>query len=184
MLPTLPIAKTLFVIILSSLCFLSCGGKKEDPSIDGFYVKFKADGNQYIIKDAEAADLVYCTLNNGNPISYAGKTHYEFALSGLGNQGGPYPILNMTIESKDKIAVREYKLDELDFTSVSKKMFGQLPVPDVQKKYDFYGASQGGIITITEITATSVRGTFSGTILNQTSRVQISEGEFYSKRTD
>ncbi|TDE15208.1 hypothetical protein [Dyadobacter psychrotolerans] len=98
MLTAVPVAKTLVLIILSALFTVFCDGKDEDTSINGFFINLKADGNQFVIKDTQAADLAYCTLYNRNPISNAGKTHCKLALSGLGHQGGPYPILNMTIE--------------------------------------------------------------------------------------
>ncbi|TKT85253.1 hypothetical protein [Dyadobacter frigoris] len=116
----------------------------------------------------------------------AGKTYYSFQVGGIGNQGGAYPILNMTIESKEKIAVKEYKLDDLQYSNVSQIMFGQLPIADVQKKSDFYNYSTGGVITIKEITKTGIKGTFSGTIIGLTSKDKavITDGEFFAKRTD
>lgn len=168
--------------------FFGCGGD-DDPApssenISGYYMKFKANGKEFIIKDSNPSENVMGNVNGGNVISYAGKTYYSFQVGGIGNQGGAYPILNMTIESKEKIALKEYKLDELQYSNANQIMFGQLPINDVQKKSDFYNYSTGGIITIKEITTTAIKGTFSGTIVGTTGKAVITDGEFFAKRTD
>jgi hypothetical protein len=142
------------------ICFtLLFGGCSEDePAEDKYYISFMADLTRIVFTDQPVLTASY---------SQSG-SQYNCTI------GGGDRTSNITIQILDNgsIAVGAYT--------------------DVQIKYqddhgDVFEQDSGNAdatATITAMTATSVRGRFSGTVSTTNSVISITEGEFFVKRTN
>jgi hypothetical protein len=169
------------IVLCFSITLLSCSKKEKiDPAPAGDFMKFKADGKEYFIRNESSVGYVTSSLNLGN-----GSGGYSLGVSGL-QAPGPYPSLGFLIKSKSRFETREYKSDDVANEEPNFLMIFVLPIADVQKKYQQYQINKGITFTITEITVDRVKGTFSSKAITDPlyPAPAITDGEFSAKRTD
>ena len=165
---------TVTALVFCSALTLGCGGDSTGPDSGQnqggeFYVRFRANGTQ----------VVFNLPNNELATFDKIGSEFHFGTSGAAANGN-----NISLAVFDVAAITTasyvglttvnssggYRLAEILYT-----------VGGVQ--YENTDANQDHRITITEITPTTVKGTFSGTMkASGRPNISITNGEFYTKR--
>jgi hypothetical protein len=167
---TPPITALLFCTALA----LGCGGDSSGPDNSGnqggeFYVRFRANGTQ------EVFNLPNNVLTTFDKIG----SEFHFGTAGVAANGNS---ISLAIFDVVAITTASYA----GFTTVNSSggyRLAQILYTVGGVQYENTDANQDHRITITEITPTTVKGTFSGTV-KATGRASISitNGEFLSRR--
>ena len=146
--------KNFLVVALAVLTLASCSKDKDDtPS---YHLSAKIDGTSQAFNNAVAAEK-----------SGDASVGYTVAIAGTaGNTSSPYPALLLSIDSDDPIVAKTYTATAFEATSMYVTDASTMLISDT----DF-------TITVTSISDTEIKGTFSGKIETKT----ISEGAFSAK---
>src|SRR4030095_2908772 len=146
--------KNFLVIALAILTLASCSKDKNDTPT--YSLSAKIDGT------AQA-------FNTGVAAQKAGdaSTGYSVAIAGVaGNSSNPYPALALNIESPNPIVAKTYTATAFEAGAVYVTDASTMFIGDT----DF-------TITVTSVTDTDIRGTFSGKVEAKV----VSEGAFSAK---
>lgn len=179
--------KTLLTIVLICLALLSCS-KNNDPEpeeIPGFYVKFNANGKEYLFdkfgKDEGSASAVFSRYNNLTD------SLYSSSILIFKNFYTPYPGITISLRSKTKIKPSVFKYEKDNPNSYvtidgdrRQKVIIHMSLPKGElNEYEFYSTDEESIITITKLDSVSMKGTFSGKLKAKIGETMlIDQGKF------
>ena len=187
--------RLLYLAAILSIFFFNCKKSSSGPTNgnggNGYYMKFKMGGSSVEYNSQPFAEIAHLTSNNLYTCVMAA---YKDVNAGLKN------AVTVTIFSTDPIATG------VEYNDPLKTQGSSGPVP--QNTIYWYDASGAGYLTagllsdntgntplpgvvanakltITELTSTYIKGTFSGTAYRSdfATSEAITEGEFYLKRT-
>jgi hypothetical protein len=162
---------TVYAILLPGCGGSSGTGPDDDQNPNGHYIRFKADGVQ---KEYTDDLLVYAFFTQVNP-------EYVFAGEGVG-AGGSITDGSISLSAMDvaPITTKTYGSYQL---SGSGWTVGQILYRIGGVQYETSDVPSDVRVTLTQIGASEVRGTFSGTV-KATGRpsIAISAGEFFLLR--
>ena len=160
--------------LMACVLSLACGGDDSTgPSGSNggsFYVRFRANGSQV---EFNAANNVFTTIDKvGN--------EFHFGTSGVSPTTGN--SVSLAVLDVSAITTTTYT----GFTVVNNSggfRMAQIMYTVGGVQYENTDPNQDNRITITEITATTVKGTFSGTVkASGRPSLSITNGEFFSQR--
>lgn len=160
-------SRTLYIHFLSILITLTCSCKKSDnaPEPAGYYLRFKLDG---VVRDYKADRLM--TFGKSGTNTY-------FLTSNVRQGAGEFPVIRFDISSLKQPATAPQTFTA---TNNSARMYYGESRAD-----EFASLSGSGDfkLELTEKTETSVKGTFSGTVIETYVYVplekKITEGTFF-----
>jgi len=146
--------KNFLVIALVTVTLASCSKDKNDTP--AYSLSAKIDGT------AQAFNTGVSAQKTGDAT-----TGYQVAIAGVGgNSSNPFPALGLNIESDSPIVAKTYTATALEAAAVYATDATTIFIGDT----DF-------TITVTSVTATDIRGTFSGKLDAKV----VSEGAFSAK---
>ena len=175
----------LIAIAFFSICITSCNNESDKDNItpeESYYVRFKLDGVQ-----KEFNSLADVTLNK---ITSEGL--YHSAVVGLEDRQMGASKNNLTFfifypePAVSNVIYTDHASDEGERAHILNLVYldeAGVSYTSLGDEFSILGVISDTKITLTEITETSVKGTFSGTLYNidRTSTVVISEGEFWAQ---
>ncbi len=147
-----------FVLILS---FYSCT-KVTDTPPETYYIKAKLNGELKEFKKLLSAQR---GIDNGRIV--------HLVLAGSQNDGSGYPTLDLEVwDLPGNITAGTY-------SEISKDVIARYSTDAFKRHNSIGNGAEDLTITITEITATAIKGTFSGTITNDAGdNILLTEGAF------
>lgn len=148
--------RQLAFVCVAALVLVSCKKDKNDNG-HSFVVKAKVDG---VVQDF-----------NLSAVAQKAAEGKHLTLVAYGGYGAlPFPTLSIYIENNAVISPASYMASDLKVAA------GYATGPD-----DVYSSEEDFAITITSISATEVKGTFSGKVHGLSGTLDITEGVFKAK---
>lgn len=181
------LSRFVWLVSFLSICLTSCNNDSDDDNNvvpdEEYYVRFKVNGVQKDYKSL--ADVMLNEKNSGGL--------YQFSMVGLENfyEGGTTNNLTLSILDPEPVASQveytnyaptsgeEERVQILILTYLDEAGVAYTALGD---EFAILGVISDSKTTITEITETAMKGTFSGTLYNidRTKTVEITEGEFWA----
>jgi hypothetical protein len=153
-------SKIVLFIILVTGCF-SCS-KVSDTPTETYYIKAKFNGELKEFKKLLSAQR---GIDNGRIV--------HLVLGGSQNDGSGYPTLDLEVwDLSGNITAGTY-------SEISKDVIARYSTDAFKRHNSIGNGAEDFTITITEITATAIKGNFSGTITNDAGEdILLTEGAF------
>ena len=163
--------KLFFLLLLITPFFFSCS--KDSSDDNGYYFKFKMNGNWITWKEALADVATQSGQTNFNfSARNEGATEYIYMLINPNNGGNLVPATYTPDNSLLKVSYVKH-ISTTDFTNYSDDAFGS----PADTRYE---------VTITSVTDKTIKGSFKGNYLtndfNANDKLNITEGEFSLQR--
>ena len=159
------INKGIGLLLIFSTILLSCS-KGEDSGEDQYYIRFKADLTSIVFTDQPVLTTVCSKTGDQHECTFRG--------------GDLTSRITITVFDDNTISNGTYS----DFRTEGGLNFGTLISyeDDSGTIFEQRNGVTGTTVTITESTATSIRGVFTGKVATMGTTMTISEGEFFVKR--
>lgn len=152
--------KKILFVALAVVTLASCKKDNDGGSSNTVHMKAKVNGTMKefnFVNSAQSFD--------------AGKSIVVMAAGGTTNS--PYPYIMLTVSDENAaITAKTYSSDPDDEAGAIYNSSASFS--------DSYGSTEF-TITVTSISATEIKGTFSGKVSNGSTTLDVTEGSFYSK---
>jgi hypothetical protein len=167
----------LFIILSIAMCFVSCKKDSDSSNPGNYYFKAKLDGSS--------------TDFSTNVSAIKAKLAQEiYSLTIIGITSTEECGITLWSDKDDFTAGKTFTIDALNGTTVNSILYASpigssAPNSQWTSTYLYSTVPEGLTCTITEATATYIKGTFSGVIYQNNEvaviKKSITEGQFYAK---